>query len=70
VQGALKYEIYHDQNRVRHFSDLADVDVLITTYGTVTAEYRKFRKVLFYLKWFRIVLDEGNNDSEIMSFSS
>jgi SNF2 family DNA or RNA helicase len=36
-------------------------DIIITTYGTIATEYRKIqRRVLYHMRFFRIVLDEGS----------
>ncbi|KAK5712281.1 hypothetical protein LTR15_011859 [Elasticomyces elasticus] len=62
VPGTIRWATYHGQKRIRDVSEAhdRDLDVLITTYGTVTAEYRKPRKVLFHAKWFRLILDEAH----------
>jgi len=60
TSGSLKVTTYHGQKRVQHHSEFVNVDVVLTTFGTVAAEYRKPRQVLFYVRWFRIFLDEGN----------
>ncbi|KAK3619536.1 hypothetical protein LTR56_023971 [Elasticomyces elasticus] len=60
--GTIRWSVYHGPNRIRDVSEALDrdMDVLITTYGTVTAEYCKPRKVLFHAKWFRLILDEAH----------
>ena len=61
--GSLRVTRYHGHERSRHYSALQDFDIVLTTYGTVTTEFRKTynrgREVLYYLRWFRIILDEG-----------
>jgi len=57
--GTLRVGTYHGPHRSRDPTFVTEYDVLITTYGTVTAEYRKPRNVLFNLRWFRLMLDEG-----------
>lgn len=45
-------------------ADLTGVDVVLTTYHTVSAEWSETGKsssLLFSVKWKRIVLDEGMN---------
>lgn len=61
---ALKYAVYHGEERARHFSELLDFDLVFTTYGTVVKEMNakermKSRDILYSIAWFRIVLDEG-----------
>jgi len=35
-------------------------DIVLTTYGTIATEHRKSRRqVLYHMRFFRIVLDEG-----------
>ena len=59
------YLIYHGSNRAKDPEELLDVDLVITTYTTVSADARKRsqnrpRDVLGELHWFRVVLDEGH----------
>lgn len=44
--GALSVMIYHGANRTALISDLPNVDVVITTYATVEADYRKITNAL------------------------
>jgi SNF2 family DNA or RNA helicase len=62
--GSLKYDIYHGQNR-KGIEVLGQYDVVITTYHTVSAIWRKRNDLpgsensLFLLTWHRVILDEG-----------
>lgn len=62
--GKLKYHIYHGQNR-KGTDFLQQYDVIITTYYTVSAIWRKCKaqpgneKSIFSLPWHRVILDEG-----------
>ena len=49
---------FHGKPRPASPADLADYDVILTTYATLSAEYKN-RKVLHRVDWYRIVLDEG-----------
>lgn len=58
--------VYHGANRAKTAKSLADYDVVITTYGTLTSEFGsaeadKVKKSgIFYLHWYRIILDEAH----------
>lgn len=45
--------------------ELEDIHVVLTTYHTVSAEWRadetKRDSILFSVEWKRIILDEGNS---------
>ena len=62
--GKLKCHIYHGQNR-KGTEYLEQYDVVITTYHTVSAIWRKLygqlgnEKSIFSLTWHRVILDEG-----------
>lgn len=62
----LSYYIYHGQNRTKDPAVLAEYDLVITTYGSVSSELtarhkRKGNKYpLEEIGWFRVVLDEAH----------
>ncbi|KAL7938108.1 SNF2 family N-terminal domain-containing protein, partial [Trichoderma chlorosporum] len=64
--GQLSYHIYHGPNRIKELARLAQFDIVITTYGSVSNELSSRRKAktgsfpLEELGWFRIVLDEAH----------
>ncbi|KKA27352.1 hypothetical protein TD95_003199 [Thielaviopsis punctulata] len=64
--GALSYYIYHGSNRIKDVETLADFDLVITTYGSISSELGLRSKgkpgqyPLEELGWFRIVLDEAH----------
>jgi hypothetical protein len=49
---------FHGKPRPASPVELAEYDVVLTTYATLSAEY-KSRGVLHRVNWYRIVLDEG-----------
>lgn len=61
-----KYHIYHGSSRIKDVKKLADFDLVITTYGSVSSELSARSKgkagpfPLEELGWFRIVLDEAH----------
>ena len=63
--GTLNYYIYHGVNRSSDIDELANYDIVITTYSTVSSEFsRRSRKregsPLLQTNFFRIVLDEAH----------
>ncbi|KAK4238401.1 SNF2 family N-terminal domain-containing protein [Achaetomium macrosporum] len=67
---AITYHIYHGPNRIKDVAQLAEFDLVITTYGSVVSELnsRNKRKPGLYpleeIGWFRIVLDEAHQIRE------
>ncbi|KAG5989524.1 hypothetical protein E4U52_005488 [Claviceps spartinae] len=63
---SLSYHVYHGTNRIKDVDKLAEFDVVISTYGSVSYELasRRRRKEgsfpLEEIGWFRIVLDEAH----------
>ncbi|AEO55392.1 hypothetical protein MYCTH_2299158 [Thermothelomyces thermophilus ATCC 42464] len=68
--GSITYHIYHGPNRIKDVAQLAQFDLVITTYGSVVSELnsRSKRKQGTYpleeIGWFRIVLDEAHTIRE------
>lgn len=64
VPGTLRVAKYHGHDRVKSARELDCYDIVLTTYGTITTEHRRSykggREVLYYLRWFRIILDEAH----------
>ena len=59
LDGSLKVIKYHGQKRDTDAAALADSDIVLTTYHTLTTEYLAKRSRIHEIAWFRIVLDEG-----------
>ena len=62
-QGSgLKWCHYHGPERKKvTYQQLADHDMILTTYQTVAADILDRAKALPYINWFRIVLDEAHS---------
>ena len=65
-RGSLRYCKYHGQDRPKDPSILVRYDVVLTTYGTVVADFNRPHKVLENIKWYRLIADEGIWSLEIM----
>lgn len=52
---------FHGKGRPALPARLTDYDIVLTTYATLSAEYKN-RRILHNIVWFRIVLDEGKSD--------
>ncbi|KAL9094080.1 MAG: hypothetical protein Q9165_003750, partial [Trypethelium subeluteriae] len=57
----LKTVKYHGQRRKDYSTTIEENDIVITTYNTISAEYRNKHSILHNIAWYRIVLDEGEN---------
>ncbi|KAL9085447.1 MAG: hypothetical protein Q9165_007597 [Trypethelium subeluteriae] len=59
----IRYRKHHGKDRIEYRSELTDLDVLITTYQTIAAEFQKRHtsaSILFTINWHRIILDEAH----------
>jgi len=76
--GSISYHIYHGPNREKDAHKLAQFDLVITTYGSVSSELnsrlKKKRGIypLEQIAWFRIVLDEAHmiREQNTLAFKS
>lgn len=69
VPGGMRYHVYHGASRQRQWEKLADNDVVITTYGTISAEIasKSGQSPISQIRWFRVVLDEAHTIRESKS---
>ena len=58
--GALSVRKYHGNRRQDNFDQALSSDIVLTTYATVAMELGRGTSVLRDVRWFRIILDEGN----------
>ncbi|KAK8050946.1 SNF2 family domain-containing protein [Apiospora rasikravindrae] len=56
----LKVFRYHGTEREKNTADVADYDVVITTYNTLASDYKRKKSILHKIGWYRIVLDEAH----------
>lgn len=61
VASALKWTRYHGSERFdMEAKDLADHDIVVTTYHIIAKDMNDKRRALPWINWFRIVLDEAH----------
>lgn len=56
---AVKSYKYHGSNRETDIPKLLEFDLIFTTYATLAAEFCRGDSILHQIRWFRVVLDEG-----------
>jgi len=61
LDGALKIFKYHGQKRKNLLSGMEKVDIILTTYHTLAADFAEKPSPLHGINWFRVVLDEGES---------
>ncbi|KAI0410227.1 hypothetical protein F5X98DRAFT_387036 [Xylaria grammica] len=60
VPGTLSIYKYHGPNRKLPSSPPLTYDVVLSTYGTVAADFSRGGGVLAYFHWYRLILDEAH----------
>lgn len=65
LEHGVKVIKYHGSDRPKDIEQIADSDIVVTTYSTLTAELQVKSKpsLLHCVDWFRVVLDEGKVSS-------
>lgn len=65
MAGGLKWQRHYGKTRFTSRYEFDDVNVVLTTYHTVSAEWKNEREaegsILFSVRWKRIILDEGQS---------
>ena len=61
--------IYHNQGREGDARILADSDIVLSTYHTISHEATDKTSPLYKINWFRIILDEGNTGLSLLLLS-
>ena len=54
---------YHGQRREVSVADLLDYDIVLSTYATVSSDFKRESGLLHAVSWFRLILDEGNRSA-------
>ncbi|KAI1387873.1 SNF2 family N-terminal domain-containing protein [Hypoxylon trugodes] len=60
IPGAFCYYKYHGPNRYLPASLNMPYNIVLTTYGTLVADFRRGGGILYSFKWYRLVLDEAH----------
>lgn len=65
LEQGVKVIKYHGSDRPKEIEKIADSDIVVTTYSTLTAEFQIKSKpsLLHCVDWYRVVLDEGKASS-------
>jgi hypothetical protein len=62
VPGGMKILRHHGKERVTDICEIEAVNIVLTTYHTISADWTKKSSgsnVMFSVRWKRIILDEG-----------
>jgi hypothetical protein len=64
VDGGLKFCRHHGKTRLSKISDLDAVNIVLTTYHTLSADWKSSKSnadhIVFSVRWRRVVLDEAH----------
>ncbi|KAL7786938.1 SNF2 family N-terminal domain-containing protein [Trichoderma afarasin] len=63
LEHGVKVIKYHGSDRPKDIEQIADSDIVVTTYSTLTNEFQQIKSkpsLLHCVDWFRVVLDEAH----------
>ncbi|KAI0376808.1 SNF2 family N-terminal domain-containing protein [Hypomontagnella monticulosa] len=58
--GAIRSLKYHGPERRQYDATLQEYDIILTTYGTAMAEFKRKSSAFYDIRWFRLILDEAH----------
>ena len=58
---------YYGKGRNVEVKEYLDRDLVFTTYHTIAASKYQTDSTIFRIKWFRIVLDEGRSQADLLA---
>lgn len=61
IDKSIKTGKYYGKERNSKVNEYLDLDIVFTTYHTIAYSMNKQDSLVFRIKWFRIVLDEGQS---------
>ncbi|KAF2441419.1 hypothetical protein P171DRAFT_474960 [Karstenula rhodostoma CBS 690.94] len=63
LPGAMRSCRHHGKDRIGHIQDIAGMNIVLTTYHTLSADWSNnndARRIMFSVRWRRIILDEAH----------
>lgn len=65
----MAWRLHHGSQKIKSEEDRSCIDIVVTTYNTVAAEWKKHARnasYVFTMRWRRVVLDEGMLPTEVL----
>ncbi|KAK3989051.1 SNF2 family N-terminal domain-containing protein [Cladorrhinum sp. PSN332] len=63
----LPWQLHHGKSRLSNRSQIKEAMIVLTTYDTVSADWKKAGSLVFSTRWKRIILDEAHKISNMKS---
>ncbi|KAI9147996.1 DNA repair protein RAD5B [Paramyrothecium foliicola] len=60
TKDSINYHVYHGRDRTDDASLFCNYDIVLTTYGTLAADFGKGQGILHRTRWYRVILDEAH----------